>query len=80
MIACLSELGLKGERKKFPKTLMTSVFDKMLRYTKEFLLKNPFFMFFGNFIFVVSNLKTHPAVHINTSKALTSLKSKRKVC
>ena len=52
----------------------------MLRYTKEFLLKNPFFMFFGNFIFVVSNLKTHPAVHINTSKALTSLKSKRKVC
>ena len=44
-----------------------------------FLLKNPFLMFFANFIFVVSHLKIHPAVHLNNSKALTSLQSKRKV-
>ena len=33
-----------------------------------------------NFIFIVSHLKTHPAVHLNTSKPLMSLQSKRKVC
>ena len=43
------------------------------------LLKNPIFNVFSNFIFVVSHLKIHPAVHLNTSKALTSLSSKRKV-
>ena len=32
-----------------------------------------------NFSFVVSHLKIHPAVHLNTLKALTSLQSKRKV-
>ena len=26
-------------------------------------------MFLGNFIFVISHLKIHPAVHLNTSKA-----------
>ena len=36
-------------------------------------------MFFANFIFVVSHLKVHPAVHLKTSKVLTSFKSKRKV-
>ena len=36
-------------------------------------------MFLANFIFVVSHLKIHPAVHLNTSKALTSLQSERKV-
>ena len=30
-------------------------------------------MFLVNFIFVVSNLKIHLAVHLNTSKNLTSL-------
>ena len=30
-------------------------------------------------MFVVSHLKIHPAVHLNTSKAQTSLLSKRKV-
>ena len=40
---------------------------------KTFLLKNPVFMFLANFIFVVSHLKVHPTVHLNTSKALTSL-------
>ena len=33
---------------------------------KKFLLKNPFFMFLANFIFVVSQLKIHPAVHLDT--------------
>ena len=36
-------------------------------------LKILFFMFFANFIFVDLHLKIHPAVHLNTSKALTSL-------
>ena len=36
----------------------------MLHYTKRFLLKNPFFMFLGNFISVVLHLKIHPAVHL----------------
>ena len=36
-------------------------------------------MFLTNFIFIVSHLKAHPAVHLNTSKAPTSLQSKRKV-
>ena len=44
-----------------------------------FLLKNPFFMFLTNLIFVVSHLKIQPAVNLNTSKALMSLQSKRKV-
>ena len=52
---------------------------KILHYRKKFLLENPFLMFLANFIFVVSHLKIHSAVHLNTSKALTSLKSKRKV-
>ena len=45
----------------------------MLHYTKRFLLKKPFFMFLANLNFVVSHSKIHPAVHLNTSKALTSL-------
>ena len=45
---------------------------------KRFCLKIFFFMFFANFIFVL-HLKIHPAVHLNTSKALTSLWSKRKI-
>ena len=37
-------------------------------------------MFLAHFIFTVSRLKIHPAVALlNTSKALTSLLSKRKV-
>ena len=47
--------------------------DKILHYTNMFLLKNPFFMFLANFIFVVSQLKIHPAVHLSTSKVLTIL-------
>ena len=38
-----------------------------------FLLKNPFFMFLANFIVVTLHLKIHSAVHLNISKALTSL-------
>ena len=58
----------KGERKKF---------NKILHYTKRFLLKNHFSMFLANFIFAVSHLKIRPAVHLNTSKDLTSLLSKK---
>ena len=64
---------IKGERKKFSKTWITQVFDKILRYTIKLPFKTPFFMFLANFIFVFSLLKVHPAVHLNTSKALTSL-------
>ena len=42
-----------------------------------FLLKVNFLMFLGDFIFVVSHLEIHPAVHLNTSKALMSLYTKR---
>ena len=45
---------------------MTEVFDKILHYTKKFFLKNLFFMFLADFSFVVSHLKIHPAVHLNT--------------
>ena len=64
----------KGERKKFSKTLVTSVFDKILHYTKKLSFKNQFFNVLANFIFV-SHLKIHPAVHLNTSKAV-----KKKSC
>ena len=37
------------------------------------MLKNPFFMFLDNFIFVASHLKIQLAVHLKTLKALTSL-------
>ena len=40
------------------------------------MLKSPLFMFFANFIFLVSHLKLHPAVHVNTSNVLTLLESK----
>ena len=43
----------------------------MLHYTKKFLLKNSFSKFLANFVFAVSHLKIHAAVHLNTSKALT---------
>ena len=36
-------------------------------------------MFLVDFIFVVSHLKIHPADHLNTTEAPTSLYSKRKV-
>ena len=36
-------------------------------------------MFLANFIFVVSHLKIHPDIHLNTSKPLMSLQPKRKV-
>ena len=49
------------------------MFDKILLYTKTLLSKNQFFMFLAHFIFVVSHLKIHPAVHFNTLKAMTSL-------
>ena len=35
-------------------------------------------MFLANFISVASHLEIHPAVHLNTSKALIPLQSKRK--
>ena len=38
-----------------------------------FSLKIQFLRFLANFVFVVSHLKIHPAVHLNISKVLTSL-------
>ena len=45
---------------------------------KCFCLKIVRFMFFANLIFVVSHLEIYPAVHLNSTKALASLYSKRK--
>ena len=47
------------------------MFDKILHYTKEFLLKNPFFVFLTHFIFADSHLKIHRDVPLNTWKVLT---------
>ena len=45
---------------------------------KKVLLKVFFSLIFvANFIFVVPHLKIHPAVYLNTSKALTSLSKRR---
>ena len=46
------------------------MFDKTLHYTKEFLLKNPFFEFLTDFIFAVSHLKIHRNVPLSTWKVL----------
>ena len=35
-------------------------------------------MFLGNIIFVVSHLKKHPAVHLNTSKSSDIIVAKKK--
>ena len=60
-------------RAPFLKNTSGGLLLKILHYTKKLLLKNPFFMFLTKFIFAVSQSKTYPAVHVNTSKALTSL-------
>ena len=59
---------LKKNARNFEKLNIS--FDKI---TKTFLLKNAFFLFFANYIFVVSHFKIHPSVHLNASKALTAL-------
>ena len=44
MEKCLEKcLLFKGEWKKFLKTWITLVIDKILHYPRKFLLKNPFF-------------------------------------
>ena len=70
-------ITLKGNIRNFKKLKS----NKKIKYyiiVKSFCL-NIFFTFLTNFIFVVSHLKIHPPVCLNTSKALTSFKSKRKV-
>ena len=42
---------IKKKRKEFSETYIKYVFDKILHYTKRYLLKNPFFMFLANYIF-----------------------------
>ena len=61
---------IKGELKEFSKNLNNT--NIWLLYKKVFALKS-FFMFLANLTFVVSHLKIHPDVDVNTSKALTSL-------
>ena len=46
--------------------------NKILHYKTSFFLKIHFFLFLASFIFVASLLKIQAAVHLNTSKALTS--------
>ena len=69
----------KREHKIFSKSSITKYFVKYYIIQTGFCLKINFFIFFANFIFVVSNLKIHPAVHLNTSKALTYFSPKQKV-
>ena len=62
-----------GESKKFSKTEITLVKCYIIE-KKRFGLKIHFLKcFLANFIFVASHLKLHPAVHLNTVKALTYL-------
>ena len=72
-VTSLNRLGLKvymqimfkAEHKELSKTYMIKYY-----ITKKAI---HFFMFLANFIFAVLHLKIHPAVHLNTSKALKSL-------
>ena len=64
---------LKGNVRNFQKLEKHTYSIKYYIIQKMFLLKNGFFMLLANLIFVASHLKIHPAVHINTSKALTPL-------
>ena len=50
----------------------------MLTYTKTFLFGNPILHVLANYILAVCYLYIHPAVHLNTSKALTSFSKKEK--
>ena len=40
------------------------------------MLKNQFFMFLANIIFVISDLKINPAINLNTSEALSHCSAK----
>ena len=48
---------------------------KQQRYLIKYytIQESQFFMFSAYFIFVVLHLKIHPVLHLNASKALTSL-------
>ena len=60
---------LKENVRNFQKLIQHRYLIKYYITQKKFLLKNPFFIFLANFVFVVSHLD----VHLNTLKALTSL-------
>ena len=64
---------LKGNVRNFQKLKKRKYLIKYYIKQKRFCLKIHLFMFLAYFIFVISQLKIHPAVHLNTSKALTSL-------
>ena len=64
---------LKENVKNFQKLKQHKYLIKFYIIQKSFCLKILFCVFLANFIFVVSHFKIHPAVHLNTSKALTSL-------
>ena len=78
-LSLLAKALLKKEHNKLKKNLHKKLKIKYYIIHKSFCLKICFLMFLANFIFVVSHLKIHQVVHLNTLKALTSLQSKRKV-
>ena len=70
----------KGKLKNFKN--LTQHLIKYYIIQKNFCLKIHFYVLkyvSANFIFVVLHLKIHPAIHLNTSKALTSLYQKQKL-
>ena len=48
----------------------------LIKCTQKFLLKNQFFMFLANIIFVISDLKINPAINLNTLEALSHCSQK----
>ena len=68
---CSCEIFLKENVRNFRKLKQNKYLIKYYIIQKS-SLKITFLMFLANFIFVVSYLKIHPAVHLNTWKALTS--------
>ena len=70
---------LKENVRNFQKLKSHQYLIKYYIKQKRSCLKILFSMFLPYFIFVISHSKIHPAVHLNTSKALTSLQSKRKI-
>ena len=64
---------LKRIVRNFQKLKENKYLMKIYVIQKSFCLKIHSSVSLANFIFIVSHLKIHPAVHLNTSKALMSL-------
>ena len=63
---------------KFFQNLSNKYLIKYYIIQKGFCLKMHFFLFLANFISIVSHLKIHQTVHLNTSKTLDVIVIKKK--